>query len=99
MSLLPRAHQLLEGDNILTPSFKKNDKVFIFFIFFYSLSIYTLIKAFIIQQTLLFLNFKTYYLIYYNMLLKITNFITVKFLNPPKKKKLFCSYEFWIREY
>lgn len=55
--------------------------------FFYFLSIYTLIKAFIIQQTLLFLDFKTYYLIYYNMLLKITNFITVKSLNPPKKKK------------
>ena len=53
--------------------------------FFYSLSIYTLIKAFIIQQTLLFLDFKTHYLIYCNMLLKITNFITVKSINPKRK--------------
>jgi hypothetical protein len=56
---------------------------------FYYLSIHTLIlRKFIIQkqeQTLLFLEFKVYFLIYYNLLLKIIDFIIGGSINLTKK--------------
>jgi len=62
------------------------------FTVFYSISIHTLIlRAFIIckqEETLLFLEFKVYSLIYYNLLLKVTDFIIGGFLNSTKKNYL-----------
>jgi len=72
------------------------------FIFFYSPSIHALIlRAFIIykqEQTLLFIEFRAYYLISCNLFLKVTNFIIGGSLNSTKMN-CFVGVRYFINNY